>query len=224
MKRVIAIIFAVALLCSSALCAFAAEGNVSYSGDAGEFIFTPGSERSVTDLFVNFKGVMPGDVISQEITVENKASNKVKVKIYMRSLGAHDDSIDFLSKLGLTVAKAEENEMAYMFDATADKTAQLTEWVCLGTLYSGGKVNLDVNLHMPTDVGNEYSEKIGYLDWEFMVEEYPIEPTDPQPPKTGDTSNILPWIITLVSSAAVLFILILLRRKRDNSEETNPAR
>ncbi len=215
MKRLIAIIFCLVLF---PLGVYAADGNVTYSGNSGNFVFTPGSDYSPTDLFTEFKGVMPGDAISQTITVENKASNKFKVKIYMRSLGAHNDSKEFLSKLGLTVAVSENNEMAYMFDATADKTAQLTDWVCLGTLYSGGKVNLDVSLHMPTDVGNEFSNKIGYLDWEFMVQEFPIEPSDPKPPQTGDTSTIIPWIVTFASSIFILVILVLWRRKRKNDQ------
>lgn len=218
MKRLIAIIFCLVLFLLFPSGVYAADGNVTYSGNSGNFVFTPGSDYSPTDLFTEFKGVMPGDAISQTITVENKASNKFKVKIYMRSLGAHNDSKEFLSKLGLTVAVSDNNEMAYMFDATADKTAQLTDWVCLGTLYSGGKVNLDVSLHMPTDVGNEFSNKIGYLDWEFMVQEFPIESSDPKPPQTGDTSTIIPWIVTFVSSIFILVILVLWRRKRKNDQ------
>ena len=101
--------------------AFAEDANVTYSGDAGEFVFAPGSDYSPTDLFPNFKDVMPGDSISQQITVKNNASKKVKVEIYMRALGAHEDGIspDFLSQMHLRVEKAEDNAMAYMFDAAA---------------------------------------------------------------------------------------------------------
>jgi hypothetical protein len=164
---------------------------------------------------------MPGDSITQKITVKNDIHNKVKVKIYMRSLGAHEDSVDFLSQLHLTVQKSEQNKMAYMFDAAADETAGLTDWVLLGTLYSGGEVNLDVILDVPTSLTNKHSEQIGLIDWEFMIEELPVDPDDPSPP-TGDRSYIFVYIaaiVGIVALAAVIIILVLLKKERKNEEK-----
>lgn len=215
MRKCFAVLLTWMLLLTCALPALAAEGTVTYSGDAGKFIFAPGSTYSPTDLFPNFKDVMPGDSISQPITVKNDASRKVKVKIYMRALGAHEDSVEFLSQLHLRVEKSENNTMAYMFDAAADQTAQLTDWVCLGTLYSGGKVNLNVILDVPVELDNRYQRQIGYLDWEFRVEEYQISPSDPQPPKTGDVFN--PWLwggLMAVSACAVMILIIAWKRRK----------
>ena len=195
----------------------AQNGEVIYEGDAGDFIFEPGSEYSPTDLFPNFKDVMPGDVLTQQITVRNDASKKVKVKIYMRSLGAHKDSKEFLSQLGLTVQKSTNNAMEYMFNATADATAQLSDWVCLGTLYSGGEVNLDVTLNVPVTLDNEFKKLVGYLDWEFKVEEFPSDRNDPKPPDSGDTTNLMMWVGTLCVSSMMLIIILKKRRE----EETN---
>ena len=219
MKKIITLLITLAVLLSSTVTVFAADGKVTYSGNAGNFVFEPGSEHSLTDLFPNFKGVMPGDTLTQKITVKNDAANNVKVKIYIRSLGAHEDSKEFLSKLALKVTKSEENEMAYMFDATADKTAQLTDWVCLGTLYSGGEVNLDVILNVPVELPNEYQNKIGYLDWEFMIEEFPVEPDDPKPPQTGDNSNMGLWFAIMICSLLMLIILLVWRKKDKENEE-----
>lgn len=216
--RWLAMTVVVFLLLSCAMPVFADSGNVTYSGDSGKFIFAPGSEYSPTDLFPNFKDVMPGDTITQPITVKNNASNKVKVVIYMRSLGAHEDSKEFLSKLRLRVEKSPDNTMGYMFDAAASETAQLTEWVCLGTLYSGGEVNLNVILDVPTDLNNDFQQLIGYLDWEFMIEEQPIEPTDPEPPKTGDDAPIFLWVGLMAVSFGALLLLILMK-KREKREE-----
>lgn len=215
MKKCFVFLFVFALLLSCALPVFAVDGNVTYSGDAGEFIFSPGSEYSPTDLFPNFKDVMPGDSITQQITVKNDASNKVKIKIYMRSLGAHEDSVEFLSRLHLRVEKSEENAMPYMFDAAAHETEQLTDWVCLGTLYSGGEVNLNVILDVPVELDNVYQSQIGYLDWEFMIEEFEIEPTDPEPPKTGDDFDAWLWLGAMLISLGILVVLILLRKRKN---------
>ena len=220
MKRLITLLIVSIIALSSVLPVYASDGKVTYSGNAGNFVFEPGSDHSLTDLFPNFKDVMPGDTLTQQITVRNNADNKVKVKIYIRSLGAHEDSVDFLSQLGLKVSKSEENKMAYMFDAKANETAQLDRWVCLGTLYSGGEVNLDVTLTVPVELDNEFQNQIGYLDWEFMIEEFPVEDTDPKPPQTGDNSNLGLWFAIMLCSGAMLIILLVWRKKDKEDEES----
>ena len=219
MKRLITLLIVSIIALSSVLPVYASDGKVTYSGNAGNFVFEPGSDHSLTDLFPNFKDVMPGDTLTQQITVKNNADNKVKVKIYIRSLGAHENSVDFLSQLGLKVAKSEENKMAYMFDAKANETAQLTDWVCLGTLYSGGEVNLDVTLTVPVELDNEFQNDVGYLDWEFMIEEFPIEEGDPKPPQTGDNSHMGLWFALMIGSLTMLIILLFWRKKDKEKEE-----
>lgn len=211
MKRIISF-FLVCILLTTGVSA--ADGNVIYDGMIQDLIFEPGSEHSLTDLFPNFKDVMPGDTLTQKITVRNDQGNHVKVEIYIRSLGAHEESEEFLSQLKLKVSKSEENKMAYMFDAYADEPAQLEDWVCLGMLYSGGEVNLDVTLEVPVTLDNLFQEQIGYLDWEFMVIEYPVEPDDPKPPQTGDDTNLVVPIV-LMAACAALIILLVMRRQKD---------
>ena len=210
-KNVVILLVVATMLCTFAVSANA-EGKVTYSADADKFIFEPGSDHSPTDLFTEYKGLMPGDVVKQDITVKNDSSNGVKVNLFVRSLGAQNDSADFLSNLHLTVAKAEENEMAYMFDAAADQTAGMTDWVFLGTLYSGGEVNLVLNLEIPIELGDDFQDAIGYIDWEFKAEELPIEPDDPVKP--GDSSNIIIYGIIALLSLFALFFFLTKRRKQ----------
>ena len=206
-KICISIILSIAFVLLFALSAFAATGNVTYTKDAGDFIFEPGSKYSPTDLFTEYKGVMPGDVLTQKITVKNNASKKASVKIYLRSLGAADKSSDdFLSQLKLTVSKASEDPM---FEAAANEKAGLKDWVLLGTFGSGASIDLNLNLEVPTSLDNEYSNRIGYLDWEFMVEELPNP--DPQ---TGDTNNSVLWIVILAVAVVLIVLAIILLTKR----------
>lgn len=197
MKRLIPFLLALVLVLSLSTTAFAS--SVTYDGKAQEFIFAPGSKYSPTDLFTNFKGVMPGDQLTQSITVRNDADKKVDVKIYMRALGAHEGSEEFLNQMTLTVA----NGSTELFDAPADKTAQLTEWTCLGTFKSGAEIDLDVTLDVPITMGNDFQFAIGYLDWQFKVEEIPV----PETPKTGDTANLGLFIGLAVASAAALVVI-----------------
>ena len=193
-------------------------GEVTYSGDSGSFIFAPGSDYSPTDLFAGLKDLMPGDTITQSITVRNNASDRVKVDIYLKAESVHPEGADFLSQLHLTVAK-DYGLGDYMFDAAADQTAQLTDWVLLGTLYSGGEVDLQVSLQVPKELGNEYQDAMGAIDWTFKVEEFPSELVDPVTPETADPAQLgLLYTGVCVSAAAMMTLLLLYCRKRKDQE------
>jgi len=190
-----------------------AEGTVTYSGSTRTFIFAPGSSKSPTDLFPDFKNVMPGDTLTERIVINNRTFYGVKINLYMRSLGAQQNTNDFLSQLDLNVDLVNKTNM---FKAPADQTAQLTDWTFLGTIYSGGKVELDVTLKVPHDLDNKYQHDIGYIDWQFMVEELPVSPDDP---RTGDDSNVLLYAAFAGASLAVAFVLLFVVKRRKKAED-----
>ena len=197
--------FALALILSvsTSVAAFA-ESTVSYGDDnAQKFVFAP------NDLFENFKNVMPGDSITQKITIRNRRLNDVKIKIYIRSLGANEGSEEFLSQLKLKVEQADDESI--MFDAPADQTAQLTDWTYIGTVYSGGKIDLNLTLEVPIELDNDFQDAIGSINWQFRVEEFPVDPEDPV---TGDESTIFLFALLCLLSVAVFVVLIVVRKKR----------
>ena len=217
MRNLLLILTVVTLMMSSTVTAFAT-GTVTYDGNAKKFIFEPGSKYSPTDLFSDFKGVMPGDSITQKVFIKNDVANDVKIRLYIRSLGAKEGSEDFLSKLNLRVS---QNGNSNLFDAPADQSAQLTEWVYLGTFYSGAEIDLNVTLDVPADLGNQYQEAVGYLEWQFKVEELPVEPEDPKPPQTGDTTNSNPYIVLASVSGLVLIFFLALGQRRKQEKSSN---
>lgn len=225
LSRICTLLMVLALVFSLSANVFAT-GTVTYDGDANEFIFEPGSKYSPTDLFPGLKNVMPGDVLEDQVVIFNDTSNKVKVNVYMRALGAQEDtpgqenmngqedlvsSAEFLSQMTLTVTKQDDTKL---FEAPANETAQLTDWVYLGTLYSGGEITLNLKLEVPIEMGNEFQHQIGYLDWEFKVEEVPIKTPGVQ---TGDESNLLFFGgLLLISLLAMVALLLTWRRKRNH--------
>lgn len=208
LNRIASVLLVLLMVMAMAVNVFAAEvdGSVTYEGNAKSFVFEPGSELSPTDLFTNFKGVMPGDQLTEQITVKNAKSTGMKVKIYMRSLGAQLETDEFLSKMTLTV---KQNGDAVLFEAPANETAQLTDWVALGTLSAGGEVTLDVTLNVPIEMDNEGAKQIGYIDWQFKVEEIP------ETPATGDNSNMLLYSgMAVLCIALIAVVLVMNKRKK----------
>lgn len=178
-----------------------ADGEVIYDGDAKNFIFLPGDPKSATDLFDGFKNMMPGDKRTQQIIIKNPADKMVNIDVYIKSTGAMDGSEEFLSKFNLKVTAS--GGTIDLFEAPADQTAQLTNWVYLGRINSGGQVILDVELELPIDVGSDYKCSTGYLQWHFKVEAYDV-------PDTGDNYNFTLVYgvmgLSLVGIAAMLFL------------------
>ena len=215
MKKVSSLTLAFVLFCSMGVTAFGAEASVEYEGDAQQFIFEPGSEESPTDLFTEFKGVMPGDQLSQTIRVKNDGAADVNVEIFMKADGAVEDE-EFLNQMKLTVTAEDEK----LFDAPADKTDGLTDWVSLGTFKKGADTELDVMLDVPVTMGNDFQNRIGKLNWTFKVAEYPIPEEEKErekdTPATGDRNQMaVPVIIGLASMAGIAVLLKVKKRSEE---------
>ncbi len=225
MKKLSALLLALVLTLGLALPVLADDASVLYSGH-DIFGFGPGSEFTATDLFPNFKSAMPGDVLTQTVTVGNAAACCDFVKIYLRAK-VHDEAAnplspnvaqtedlvsitDFLSKLTLTVWNGEE----LIYQASPDQTHGLTQNALLGTFRQGQGATLTVRLEVPADLGNEYARRVGEVDWIFLVEEY--DDADPENPKTGDHEPVLLLVLVMALSLLAIAALILLRRKKKN--------
>ncbi len=206
-KSVLSIVLVFVFMFMMSAIAFA-ETNVTYDGDAQHFVFAP------ENLFENFDDVMPGDVISQEIKINNKASNKVDVKVYLKCEPIDSEYADFLSNLHLTVTQVGKSKH---FDAPADQTDGLTDFAYLGTITSGGKETLMVTLEVPIDLPNEFQDSFGKVSWTFKVEELENEA-----PITGENNLIYILCGVCVLAAALLVVFIILRKKdKENDKKTD---
>lgn len=224
LKTISALALVLVLLLGMSATAFA-ESKVTYEGGAEKFVFLPGSEYTETDLFENFKGVMPGDVITQEITVQNNYTKAEKVNIYLRAV-VHDEQGNplseevartedlvsmqhFLSQLTMTVKQGDK----VLFSASPDELDGLKENVLLGTFPGKSYTKLVVELSVPIELGSEYANRVGEVDWVFTAEE--VTKTI----QTGDDSDLILWAalmtLSLVTAAGVILPL-----KRKNKEHS----
>lgn len=152
-KTVVSFLMMLAVLMSLATTVFAEaivkqKATIEFKGFTGGFEFKPGSEYTETDLFLNFKNAMPGDVLTETITFTNSATDCDFVHLYMRA-EAHDESnpisdtvaetetlasmTDFLSQLSMKVWNGTE----LIYDASPDQLGGLSQNKFLGTFRSG---------------------------------------------------------------------------------------
>ncbi|MGI6510045.1 MAG: LPXTG cell wall anchor domain-containing protein [Erysipelotrichaceae bacterium] len=181
-----------------------AAGQVIYDGDAQEFIFIPGTGSTGTDLFGGFKNMMPGDKRTQQVLIKNPADKMVDIEIFMKSTGSMVGSEDFLNQFKLKVTASSGT--IELFEGPADQSVQLTDWVYLGKINSGGEVVLDVECELPITAGNIANDGIGYLQWHFKIEAYDV-------PHTGDNYNFTLLYGVMGLSLAAIAGVVYLKKK-----------
>lgn len=245
MRKLLSLAMILAALAALAVPALAADAVVSRKGN-DIVIETTGSGYTDTDLFDNFKNVMPGDERTESITVKNNVSGYDYVKLYLRAVphdeqgnpltysetyenedgkdqknaaGERDETVaamaDFLSKLSMDVYLVNaDGTKETIFSASPDKSAQLTDNVLLGTFAKGQSAKLEAVLTVPAELGNEYANRVGEVDWLFTVEgfnnEKPLIPT-----------GQLNWPVAVFGTLGALLLVggvIVLGKKKKNDE------
>lgn len=207
MKRILticcALLLAMLMLSATAL---AEEAKVTFVNEKEKFTFAPGSEFSMTDLFPNYKIVMPGDTLEQTITVRNRS--QMQTRIYIQAIeDVQQPYGEFLDQLHMTV-KAENGKI---FDAAANEKDGLAKRRLLGVLKQKGETELTVTLEVPIELGNEHMNKLGIIPWTFIVEEIPEDTT----PHTGDWYQSALWLaLAGLLVLAIVFVLLAKRRAR----------
>ena len=220
MKKISKALSAVALSAALTLgAAGAAFAGVTYED---RDIAITGTGEYKADLFDSLKGVMPNGTYEQAVIVNNASDDDVKVYL---SVDAHDESnppvntdediatmADFLAQLSMTITAGEK----IVFVDTADQ--ELANGVLLGELASGESLTIDASLAVPADLGNEYANRVGEVDWVFTVEEIDEPLPDTGLSQTGDNMPIM--LLGGIAIAAVLIAVVaLLATRRRNQEQ-----
>ena len=126
---------------------------------------------------------------------------------------------DFLAQLDMTVLQDGE----VIFEGSGAELESFEESVLLGEFRKGDETELTVTLSAPIELGNEYANRIGEVDWVFTAEQHDdppqvIEPDEEEPaetPETGDANNLLLYG-GLLAAAVVVLLVVLFKRRRQN--------
>lgn len=172
------------------------------------------------DLFLDFKDVMPGDVLSQTINVSAAPTNGQPYRIYLYARecvnaetpegDTHAKQIStpgFLDELTIRVSrKAAAGETADTSIGTVDiGEGTGTQGVLLGTFTPGTSMELNVDLVVELTMGNEFANAAAYIDWVFYADTIEggggdsgdgggdgTDPTPPTPPTEDITDPDVP--------------------------------
>lgn len=198
-KAITSLVLMLLVVMSMSVTAFAASPSITFEGFSKGFDFQPGSEYTETDLFNNFKNVMPGDTVTETITFTNSATDCDFVNLYMRA-EAHDetdnpltysetfentdgkDQANIPGQRDETVATMTDflsklsmkvwNGTELIYDASPDQLDGLKSNKLLGTFRTGETATLKVELSVPIELDNKYANRVGEVDWIFYVEAY----------------------------------------------------
>lgn len=241
-KTTFSLLMALVLALSLTATAFAQAAqpaaDIVYQGE-NKLIITPKkSNHTATDLFGNFKGMMPGDTRYETITFKNESSTSRTdyVKLYIVAVPHKADNLpvdshitdlakmaEFLKNFNMTVTQGTAPNAK-----TIAGTAAVTEifggqGYLLGTFKKGEGTTLNVALTLSEKAGNELANQEGEVDWRFVAEEYTTTPSGRRPGKPTVTPGTLiqtgqlNWpIAVLAAGGAVLIVLgwIVTKKKR----------
>ena len=98
-KNILKTLVVTTVLALSMTTIHAADTNVSFDGDAEDFIFLDGSQ----DLFDNFKNIMPGEVRTQNIVLKNDDHRELRFYLSADVLDSLDTDTSGLSVYNSTI-------------------------------------------------------------------------------------------------------------------------
>lgn len=162
MRRLLPGIFSLLLVFSLAATALG-ESGVTFRE---EFTFSPGSVFSTTDLFPDFKNVMPGDRLEETVSLKNRHTGKLR--LHLRA-DPPEENRAFLSQLWLTLRL----EDTVLFSGSP---AEVFDSKSLGVLQPGEEAQLRVTLDVPAALENTYASARGDVLWVFTAEQIPGDP------------------------------------------------
>lgn len=212
-----------AILCMVALAvparAFADTPAIAYDGNARQLTVSGATGPSgEPDLFPAFKDLMPGDVREQQIEVRAMGV-KSQVRVFVRAVVDHETA-HLLSPITLTASAGDASDGWLQTGTPGSVFAYHTQ---VATFTSDGSTVLNLQLSVPTSVGNELADANKTIRWEITAEDdgekIPVRPAGSKGSglfglaATGDSTLTL--LLVLLAPATIAFMAALLLSRKD---------
>lgn len=214
-----------AIVCLIALAvparAFADIPTIAYDGNARQLTVSGATDSSgEPDLFPAFKDLMPGDVREQQIEVR-ATGVKSQVRVFVRVVVDHETA-HLLSPITLTASAGDASAGWLQTGTPGSVFAHPTQ---VATFTSDGGTVLNLQLSVPTSVGNELADANKAIRWEITAEDdgakIPVRSAGSKGAgvlglaATGDsTLTLLLMLLTLAIIAFIAALLLSRRNKR----------
>ena len=199
--------------------AFADTPAIAYDGNACQLTVSGATGSSgESDLFPTFKDLMPGDVREQQIEVR-ATGVKSQVRVFVRAVVDHETAHQ-LSPITLTASVGDASAGWLQTGTPGSVFAYPTQ---VATFTRDGGTVLNLQLSVPTSVGNELADASKTIRWEITAEDdgekIPVRPAGSKGAglfglaATGDSTLTL--LLVLLTLAIIAFIAALLLSRRD---------
>lgn len=137
----------------------------------GSFGFT--INRTDGNLFDSLTSVMPGDTLTQTITVKSDSGNSSNFNIYLYALPGDETVNGFLQ--GMTLRVFDGTTELPVMNAGSENTSK---GVLLGEFAPGSSKNLELTVTLPLAMGDGFQAASSIVNWHFYAEELTVNPHD----------------------------------------------
>lgn len=170
----LAAIGATALLATSLTAAPALAAGPAISYDAQTNTLTVGDGSGSTDLFLSFKGVVPGDTLTQDVSV-NLDNVTVPTRLYVRAdatrmdaeaIDILDDNVALSARFDAAPGVTPVSDEGTPFEVLASERG-----ILVAEVTEPADTTLHLSLTVDVSAGNEVADLVTRIPWEIVVEE-----------------------------------------------------
>ncbi len=172
---------------------------IYYNGDTKQITLF---NTNNTDLFTNFKEMMPGDVKEQEVLFKLENIRR-DTKLFLKIDKNIDDEILKFVNIGIYVDN--------------NKLINNGEYIELGNFSKDGEITLKTVIEIPKEVGSQIEGVQQNTIWNILIQEQNGELIEV--PQTYDNSNILLYFIIIIICLIIMIYsgAILIRSNGKNT-------